>query len=289
MHQNLANETLQKQFKYWKEKLAAIPPYLELNNGHPYPEKRSPWAATTPVLISTSLRNSLNQIAQQEGATLFMALLAALAVLLHHRTGSEDFCIGSPITYRKQVETEPLIGMFVNMLAFRCQLEGKPSFRQLLGRVRTTALEAYENSDIPFQELVRALKPIPGSSRPPFFQVMFGFDSDMTAPPQNMLPIATAPGMARFDLILELREQADGISGVFEYSTDLFDQLTVERLARDFIRILEAAAAQPDRLISELEIPPDAVEKEVGRDPVSQNGSKSWRKKIQDLAGRLSH
>jgi acyl transferase domain-containing protein len=289
MNQHLADAAMAKQFQYWKEKLAAIPPYLELNNTRPYPEKRAPWAATTPVLISGSLRDALNNIAQQEGATLFMTLLAALAVLLYQRTHTEDFCIGSPITYRKQVETEPLIGMFVNMLAFRCQLEGKPSFRQLLRRVRTTALEAYENSDIPFQELVRVLKPDPGSPRPPFFQVMFGFDSDMTAQPDNLLPIAATPGMARFDLTLELREHLDGISGSFEYSTDLFDNPAVARLARDFVRVLGAASSDPDLPISELELRALATEAATASDSLPPNGSKSWRKRIQELADRLSH
>jgi non-ribosomal peptide synthetase component F len=289
MNQHLADEALQKQFRYWKENLAAIPPYLELNNGRPYPEKRSPWAATTPVRISGPLRDALNDIAQKEGATLFMTLLAALAVLLYQRTSTEDFCIGSPITYRKQVETEPLIGMFVNMLAFRCRLEGQPSFRQLLRRVRTTALEAYENSDVPFQELVRVLKPDPGSPRPPFFQVMFGFDSDMTAQPDNLLPIAATPGMARFDLTLELREHMDGISGSFEYSTDLFDKPTVARLARDFVRVLDAATSKPDLPVSELDIPAPPAAGTNGSDSLPPNGSKSWRQRIHELAERLSH
>ncbi len=287
--QHLADKAIEKQLQYWKEKLAAIPPYLELNNGRPYPEKRAPWAATTPVLIGGPLRDALNKIAQQEGATLFMTLLAALAVLLYQRTNTEDFCIGSPITYRKQVETESLIGMFVNMLAFRCQMEGRPSFRQLLRRVRMTALEAYENSDIPFQELVRLLKPDPRSPRSPFFQVMFGFDSDMTAQPDNLLPIDTTPGMARFDLTLELREHTDGICGSFEYSTDLFDEPTVARFACDFVRLLDAASAEPDMPISELGTSNLAVDEVTGLDSPLPNGSKSWRNKIQQFAERLSH
>jgi hypothetical protein len=288
MKRRLSDETTGKQLQYWKEKLAAIPPYLELNNSRLHPEERTPWAATAPVFISGSLRDALNDIAQHEGATLFMTLLAALAVLLYQRTGTEDFCIGSPITYRKQVETEPLIGMFVNMLALRCRLEGEPSFRQLLRRVRTTALEAYDNSDIPFQELVRVLKPHPGSPRPPFFQVMFGLDSDMTAAPDNLLPIPTTPGMARFDLTLELREQVDGIFGSFEYSTDLFDEPTVACLASDFVRVLGAVASEPDLPISALGIPTLTAEGATDPDSPPSSNSKSWRKKIQELAEKLS-
>ena len=114
---------------------------------------------------------------------MFMTLLAAFAVLLYRNCGREDFCIGSPITLRKQVETESIIGLFVNMIVFRCELDGEPNFRQVVQRMRTTALEAYENSDVPFQELVRTLKADLRSLRSPFFQVMFGFDSEMETKP----------------------------------------------------------------------------------------------------------
>jgi non-ribosomal peptide synthetase component F len=119
--------------------------------------------------------------------------------------------------------------------------------------------------------------------------VMFGFDSDMTEQPDNLLPIDTKPGMARFDLTLELREHVDGILGSFEYSTDLFDQPTVARLADDLVAVLEAATAEPDLSIAELGMSNLAVEAVAAVDSPSQNGTKSWRKKIQELADRLSH
>src|SRR5665213_3460950 len=169
---------MQKQVLYWKTKLAALPAYLELSGDRPYPEKRTPWGETTLIVIDASLRDSLRKIAQQEGATMFMTLLAAFAVLLYRKSGKEDFCIGSPSTLRKQVETESIIGLFVNMLVFRCDLAGEPSFRDVVRGMRTTALEAYENSDLPFQELVRTVKPDLRSLRSPFFQVMFGLDSE---------------------------------------------------------------------------------------------------------------
>jgi hypothetical protein len=287
--QQLADEAMEKQLQYWKIKLAEVPEYMELHGRRAYPEKRAPWAATTPVVVSAALRDSLSNIAQQESATLFMTLLAAFAVLLYRHSGKEDFCIGSPITHRKQIETEHLIGLFVNMLVFRCQMDGNPSFRDVLRRVRTTALEAYENSDVPFQELVRVLKPDPRSLRSPFFQVMFGFDSDMAARPSSFLHIDTKPGTARFDLILQLSENPHGIFGSFEYCTDLFDEPMVAQLADEFVALLGTVSANPDRSIFGLEIHPTIADGVTRSNTSEQAPPKSWKEIVQRLAERLTH
>ena len=250
-----ADGQMQNQAMYWKTKLAALPAYLELSGDRPYPQKRSPWGETTPIIIDAPLRDSLKNIAQQEGATMFMTLLAAFAVLLYRKSGKEDFCIGSPSTLRKHVETESIIGLFVNMIVFRCDLSGEPSFREVLRRVRTTALEAYENSDLPFQELVRTSKIDLRSLRSPFFQVMFGFDSEEGEKPLGLIQIDTKPGTARFDLTLQLTESTTGISGSFEYCTDLFDGPGMAALSRRFVALLRELSVNPDRSVSALEIP----------------------------------
>lgn len=287
--QQLADEAIEKQLQYWGVKLAGVPAYLDLHGSRAYPEKRAPWAATTPIVISASLRDSLSNIAQQENATLFMTLLAAFSVLLYRYSGREDFCIGSPITHRKQVETESLIGLFVNMLVLRCQLNEKQSFRNVLRQVRTTALEAYENSDVPFQELVRVLKPDPRSLRSPFFQVMFGFDSDMTTKPSSFLHIDIKPGTARFDLILQLSETPHGISGSFEYCTDLFDESVIAQLADEFVALLGTISADPDRSISGLETYSAVTHGATGSNASQQGAPKSWKELVQRLAERLTH
>jgi hypothetical protein len=286
--QQLADDAIEKQLRYWSTKLAEVPEYMDLHGSRVYPEKRAPWAATTPVVISAALRDSLSSVAQQENATLFMTLMAAFAVLLYRHSGKEDFCIGSPITHRKQVETEHLIGLFVNMLVFRCQMDGDPSFRDVLRRVRTNALEAYENSDVPFQELVRVLKPDPRSLRSPFFQVMFGFDSDMAAKPSSFLHIDTKPGTARFDLILQLSESPHGISGSFEYCTDLFDEPMIVQLANEFVALLGTISANPDQSISGLETHPPVADGVTGSNTSEQTPPKSWKEIVQRLAERLT-
>ena len=148
--------------------------------------------------------------------------------------------------------TESIIGLFVNMIVFRCDLSGEPSFRQVVQRIRTTALEAYENGDLPFQELVRSLKVDLRSLRSPFFQVMFGFDSVDGDQSNSLIQLDTKPGTARFDLTLQLTESASGISGSFEYCTDLFDERGMAALSRRFVQLLEELSANPDTSMSAL-------------------------------------
>ncbi len=286
--QHLADGRMQEQILYWKTKLAGLPAYLDLPTNRPYPEKRTPWGATTPVVIDVSLRDAMMEIAQQEGATMFMTLLAAFAVLLYKQSGKEDFCIGSPSTLRKHVETESIIGLFVNMLVFRCDLGGEPSFRDVLRRVRSTALEAYENSDVPFQEIVRALKPDLRSLRSPFFQAMFGFDSEDGKGTSGLIQLDTKPGTARFDLTLQLTEHADGISGSFEYCTDLFDALDMAELSGRLVALLREISAYPDRSVSKLEIPATSRGEGTVADAQMEN-SNFWRRATKHATERFAH
>ncbi len=278
------------QIQYWKSKLAGAPAFLTLPSSRPYPEQRTAWGATVPVVISSSLRDALREVGRQENATMFMTLLAAFAVLLYKHSGEEDFCIGSPFTHRNQVETEPIIGLFVNMLVFRCQLAGQPSFREFLRRVRATALEAYEHSDLPFQELVRALKPDPRSLRSPLFQVMFGFDSDTGAGHGGFIQIDTDPGTARFDLTLQLSENPKGIVGSFEYCTDLFDAASIEQLALQFLALVAEIAEHPEQPISNIELVNSAqLESITSQETLQLNHSNSWSSRIEKLAQKLLH
>ena len=241
---------IEKQIGYWKRKLAGVPPFLELPHRHPYPKERTSWGATLPVTIAVSLRDLLNKVATEENATPFMTYLAVLALLLYLYSGSEDFCIGSPITDRRHVTTERMVGLFLNMLTFRCQLTQEYSFREILRRVRETALEAYDNSDVPFQKLVRALRPDRRFQRSPIFQVTFGFESHLHTR-IDLLQIHTEPGTARYDLAWNLIENKDGVSGSFEYCTDLFDESDIVKLTQG-LAIVHEAAREPDQSISEV-------------------------------------
>ena len=250
MTKQMDSKAIEKQLGYWKRKLAGTPPFLELPHSRPYPNKRTSWGSTLPVTIPLSLRDLLAKVAEEEGATQFMTYLAVLALLLHLYSGSEDFCIGSPITDRRQVTTERMVGLFLNMLAFRCQLTQEYSFREILRRIRDTALEAYDNSDVPFRKLVRALKPDRRFQRSPIFQVTIGFESYLHTG-EDPLQIHTKPGTARYDLTLNLIENRGGISGSFEYCTDLFDESDMVKVAQG-LAIVHEAAREPDQSISDI-------------------------------------
>lgn len=254
----IASAAMEKQIQYWKSKLAGAPQVLDLPISMPYPEQRTAEGATIPVFIPASVRDTLKAIGTEERATLFMTLLAVFAALLFKQTGEEDLCIGSPVTHRKHVETEPLIGLFVNMVVFRCEMAGSPTFRELLSRVRNTSLEAYENSDVPFQEVVRALKPDPRLRRPPLFQIMFSFEPNQRLDDGDFIQIDANPGTARFDLTLQLRENVGGIVGLFEYSTDLFMEARIVELARQFTVVVQQIVLNPDIRISAIDLSPPA-------------------------------
>jgi non-ribosomal peptide synthetase component F len=194
-----------------------------------------------------------------------MVLLAAFAILLHKQSGSRDFCVGSPFTHRKLVETEPIIGLFVNMLVFRCKIDESKSFRALLRDVRNYALEAYENSDVPFQKLVRILNVDTRSSRSPIFQIMFGFDADTVADPgpSGALQMNAHHGLARYDLTLQLGESSDGISGMFEYCTDLFDKNSIIQLREQLLNILNEVTLQPGHPIHSIKISSDVAPTQI--------------------------
>ena len=277
------------QIQYWKEKLAGAPPLLQLPFSRPYPDERTPWGATEPVFIPSALRDALAEIARQEGATMFMTLMAAFALLLSRESGQKDFCIGSPFTHRSHVETQPIIGLFVNMLVFRCELAGDPSYRELLRRTRGTALDAYEHSDVPFQELVRALKPDLRSRRSPFFQVMFGFDSVAAQGHDGVIQIDTHPGTARFDLTLHLSENPGGIGGSFEYCTDLFDAAAIQHLATEFVGLLQEVVRAPDRQSSAIELLSSSQPEPVSIPEEPPRHSGFWSGRLKIFSQRLSH
>ncbi len=237
---------VEDQVEYWRQKLAGLPAYLELPVSRPYPEQRSAWGGAVSFEIPSAICESLNRIGRECGATPFMTFLAAYALLIGQFSGQYDFCIGSPITQRSQVETQRMLGLFINMIAYRVQLAPQQSFRDILRQVRATALEAYDQSDVPFRTLVRALRFNRRSPRSPIFQVMFGFEPSGLSSPA-MLTVNTDPGVARYDLSLILTESASGgLFGSLEYRTDIFDEAKIAALGRQFVELLLSAANNPD-------------------------------------------
>ncbi len=178
----LQGERLEEQLSYWKEQLAGAPAVLELPTDKPRPAVQSFRGARQFSALSKNLSQALNELSRRDGATLFMMLLAAFQALLMRYSGQEDISVGTDVANRNRAETEGLIGFFLNHLVLRTDLSGNPTFRELLGRVREVALEAYAHQDVSFHKLVEALKPERSQSHTPLFQILFVLQNAPTVP-----------------------------------------------------------------------------------------------------------
>jgi amino acid adenylation domain-containing protein len=253
----LEGEELERQLGYWRERLSGAPAALELPVDHPRPATPSHRGATHGVSLSAALSERLAALSREEGATLFMTLLAAFQALLARWSGSDDIVVGSPIAGRTHSQTEGLIGFFVNMLALRSRIDGRQSFRQLLAAVRQATLEAYAHQDAPFERLVAELAPERDLSRQPLFQVDFTFQASDASPrpdPTSRPTGETRHQVSKLDLSLHLQETPEGLKGGFEYATDLFEASTIARLGEHLERLLAAIVAEPDRQLGELDL-----------------------------------
>ncbi len=241
---------------YWKEKLVGIPPVLELPTDRPHPPVQTFQGAFHRVEIDSGLTGQLRALSQQSGTTLYMTLFAAFTLLLFRYTNQEDIAVGSPVANRSHKETEPLIGFFVNMLVLCTNLSGNPTFKDLLNRVRQTALDAYAHQDMPFEELVEALHPERSLSHTPFFQTVFVLNrpvKNVELRGLQIRPLEIERESAKFDLTLLLEEiEENGLKGHFEYNVALFDASTIERMTTHFQILLKGIVANPEQRIAEL-------------------------------------
>ncbi len=258
---------LQHQLDYWRQQLEDLPT-LSLPTDRPRPPSQTFRGTTCTFTLPPSLAESLRSLSQQEGGTLFMTLLAAFQVLLYRYTGQTDIPVGSPIANRHRSEIENLIGFFVNTLVLRTDLSGNPTFRTLLGQVRQVALDAYAHQDLPFDQLVEVLQPERDPSRQPLFQVMFNLQNEpplqrLTLPGLTATWLAVDSDAAQFDLSLDLIEESQGLSGAFEYNTDLFDPPTIARLAGHFQTLLAGIVANPDQCLSDLPLLTEAEQHQM--------------------------
>ncbi|HET7231442.1 MAG TPA: amino acid adenylation domain-containing protein, partial [Longimicrobium sp.] len=256
--EQLEGEVLDRQLAYWRERLAGAPALLELPADHPRPAVQTYRGAMVPVELSPELLERLQALGRGEGATLYMTLLAAFQVLLSKYSGSEDIVVGSPIAGRTRGEVEELIGFFVNTLVLRADLSGDPSFREVLRQAREATLGAHEHQELPFEKLVAELQPERSLSHSPLFQVMFTLQN-AGAGGGALAGLKTsgagaAMEVARFDLSLELAATPQGLRGVLNYSTDLFERGTIERMLGHLERVLEQVAANADVRLSRLEL-----------------------------------
>lgn len=263
----LQGKKLQQQFSYWKQQLSGALPILNLPTDRPRPPIQTSNGALYHFTFPRTLYTNIQRLAQQEGVSLFMLLLAAFEMLLYRYTGQTDISIGIPIANRTHSELEELIGFFSNTLVLRVDLSANPSFHTLLARVRQSALAAYEHQDLPFEQLVEALQPERVLSRTPLFQVMCSLEntSEVMLKLHNVeVAYKTLDNQtALFDLSFDIQTTLDGVTGSFEYNTDLFDASTIQRMAVHLNTLLENAIAHPDQPITTLPIMPAGEQRQT--------------------------
>ncbi len=249
-------ENIAPQLEYWTKQLAGAPDTLDLPTDYRRPAALSMRGTTEKAIFPRELCDRLTTLGRQEGATLFMTLLAAYQILLYRYTRQDDIVVGSPVASRNRTEIEDLIGFFVNTLVMRTDLSGNPTFHELLQRVRTTALGAYSNQDLPFEKLVEVLQPERDLGRIPLFQVWFVLQNapraSLQLPGLELAGMDVHNGTAKFDLGLFTVEKPDGLYCTVEYSTDLFEAATIKRFLAHYRLLLEAIAEHPDLRIEEL-------------------------------------
>jgi surfactin family lipopeptide synthetase A len=249
----LQGEILETQLQYWKEKLDGVAT-LELPTDRARPAAASDRGASESFRFPKEATMGLRQLSQREGVTLFISLLTGFHILLARYSGQSDIAVGTPIAGRNRREIEGLIGFFVNTLVMRVDLGGDPTVRELLGRVRESALGAYAHQDLPFEKLVEELQPNRSLNHTPLFQVMFAFQS---APlPVAQIGSVTAEVLeieataSKFDLLLSLRDTGNDISGVVGYNSDLFNRSTIQRLIQHFQVLIQGLIAHPNQRFS---------------------------------------
>jgi amino acid adenylation domain-containing protein len=263
----LTGEVLDRQLGYWRGQLADLPT-LDLPCDRPRPRTQSFAGKSHGFTLPADLTVGLRALGQREGATLFMTLLAGWKALLARYSGQKDLAVGSYIAGRTRPELEGLVGFFVNTLVLRTDLSGDPSFTEVLRRVREVALGAYAHQDVPFEKLVEELQPERDLSRNPLCQVAFQLFSAPSASRAQPRPSGGGPalleverGTASFDLCVTLAEDGEQLAGRIEYSTDLYEPASIERLAEHYENLLAAAVADPSRPLSRLE-PMSAAERQ---------------------------
>ncbi|MCC6499597.1 MAG: amino acid adenylation domain-containing protein [Anaerolineales bacterium] len=249
----LQGDALDSQLSYWKEQLAAPLPMLNLPADYARPKVQTFHGARTSLTLSEPLSSALKELSRQESSTLFMTLLAAFSVLLYRQTGQTDMVIGTPIAGRSRSELERLIGVFLNTLVIRVDLNRDPTFLELVRRVRKVALQAYANQDIPFEKLLEELHPERYLNRTPIFQVFFNMlnfnEETLGFADLKSDYVDQSDAEARFDLTLYAREEHKCINLIFVYNTDLFSHERMEEMAGQLEGLLKQIAASPDETI----------------------------------------
>ncbi|MEV7809113.1 condensation domain-containing protein, partial [Microbispora sp. NPDC088329] len=248
-HEWLSGSTLERQLAYWQEQLTGLEP-LELPTDRIRTPTRSNAGGEVSFVVPATVAAGLRTVAIERGASLFMVCLAALQVVLSRWSGQHDISIGTPISGRNKAEVEDLVGFFVNTLVIRADLSGSPTFREFLEQVKETTLQAYTHQDLPYQQLVEVLAPDRDLTRAPLVQTTFALQNanqgKLVLGDLDISPLVLTTHTSKFDLSVFLTEREDGeLVGEVEYSTDLFDPATIERLTKNFVATLRCVADDP--------------------------------------------
>jgi acyl carrier protein len=247
-----AGGVLEQQLAYWQEKLAGVPERLDLPTDYSRPKVRSFVGATCEFTLDAELTGKLKRLAERKGGTLYMVLLAAFKVLLYRYSGQSDICIGTLIANRQYGQTANLIGVFVNMLALRSEIEGEDTFSALLSRVKATCLEAYEHQDAPFERVIGSLGRTRNAAANPIFQVMVVLHN-IAMSDQRFPRYAFESQSSELDLTVQFTETQNGLDASIEYSTALFKPETIMRMGEHFTALCKAITVTPTARIQDMD------------------------------------
>ena len=235
---------------YWKKRLVGVPACIELPTDYPRPARQTFAGGIERRLLPRELADLLRSLSRSESATLYMTLLAAFQTMLARYSGQTDICVGTPVSLRSRKETEDLIGPFINTVVLRGELSGDPTFREYLARVRETALGAFDHQDLPFERLIEIVQPERSFSHSPVFQVLFQLRNfpEISTRLENLdsAPFEFDPGVAAFDLTLELTETAAGLECVLNFNHALFESASARRMLENYQTLLEGVVQNPE-------------------------------------------
>ncbi|HRV96584.1 MAG TPA: condensation domain-containing protein, partial [Anaerolineae bacterium] len=259
--EQLQNETLERYTAYWRRQLADAPPLLELPTDYARPAIQSYKGDAVTEKLSMDLTQALERLSVKENASLFMTMLTAFNILLYRYTGQDDIVVGTPMINRRYVETENLIGYFLNNLALRTQISHTHSFTELLTSVRQTTLEAYSHQELPFEKLVQELQPQRDLSYTPIFQVFFNMFTAVNDKKLAFADLDVKPYIrhedevgSKFDITMYVRKYDDDVHLNLVYKTSLFRRERMEAMLAQYIQLLQQITAQPNRPLAELSL-----------------------------------
>ena len=253
----LSGDVLEKQLQYWKKQLGGNLKPLNLPTDR-QPSTESYRGGAEAVEISKEVYEAVKRLSQEQGATVFMVMLAAFKAMLAKYTGEDEIVVGTDVANRNRVEVENIIGFFVNHLVLRTDLRGNPTFREMVKRVREVAIGAYAHQDLPFDKLVAVLRPDRDLGQTPLFQILFLLESlpaeEFQLSGLKLSHLEASTNTTKYDLTVFMLETQDGLVGVWRYNTDLFDASTIKRIAGHFNTLLSTAIANPDLKLDALDI-----------------------------------